>query len=102
MVSSKIKDLEAGIENKMEGRWKRLNHDLHNSLAFYAVFFLLLMGLTGPQWSFEWYREGLQKTLGTYKPGQEGAGGKRKESRSDSSIQKSITIAEYVKTGNSL
>ena len=26
------------------------------------------MGLTGPQWSFPWYREGLQKVLGTYKP----------------------------------
>jgi uncharacterized iron-regulated membrane protein len=26
------------------------------------------MGLTGPQWSFEWYRNGLQKALGTYKP----------------------------------
>jgi uncharacterized iron-regulated membrane protein len=26
------------------------------------------MGLTGPQWSFPWYREGLRKTLGTYQP----------------------------------
>src|SRR5690606_31114298 len=25
------------------------------------------MGITGPQWSFPWYREGLQKTLGTYR-----------------------------------
>jgi uncharacterized iron-regulated membrane protein len=25
------------------------------------------MGITGPQWSFDWYRTGLQKTLGTYK-----------------------------------
>ena len=53
---------------KWKAGWKRVNHDLHNSLAFYALFFLLLMGLTGPQWSFEWYRTGLQKTLGTYKP----------------------------------
>jgi uncharacterized iron-regulated membrane protein len=26
------------------------------------------MGITGPQWSFPWYREALQKTLGTHKP----------------------------------
>jgi uncharacterized iron-regulated membrane protein len=25
------------------------------------------MGVTGPQWSFDWYRTGLQKSLGTYK-----------------------------------
>jgi uncharacterized iron-regulated membrane protein len=44
------------------------------------VFFLLLMGLTGPQWSFEWYRNGLQKTLGTYK--EKEAPGKEKKSKS--------------------
>jgi uncharacterized iron-regulated membrane protein len=98
----KLKSWKQGLKIKWKAGWKRLNHDLHNSLAFYAVFFLLLMGLTGPQWSFEWYREGLQKTLGTYKPSQEGTGEKRKEARGDSSVQKSITIAEYLKTGDSL
>lgn len=64
----KIKNWKQGLTVKWKAGWKRVNHDLHNSLAFYALFFLLLMGLTGPQWSFEWYRTGLQKTLGTYKP----------------------------------
>ena len=64
----KIKNWRQGLSVKWKAGWKRVNHDLHNSLAFYALFFLLLMGLTGPQWSFEWYRTGLQKTLGTYKP----------------------------------
>jgi uncharacterized iron-regulated membrane protein len=63
----KIKTWRQGLTVKWKAGWKRVNHDLHNSLAFYALFFLLLMGLTGPQWSFEWYRTGLQKTLGTYK-----------------------------------
>lgn len=31
------------------------------------------MGVTGPQWSFPWYRTGLQKTLGTYKEAPEGS-----------------------------
>lgn len=64
----RLRSWRQGLRIKFNGNWKRLNHDLHNSLAFYALFFLLLMGLTGPQWSFPWYRDGLQKTLGTYKP----------------------------------
>jgi uncharacterized iron-regulated membrane protein len=64
----KIRNWKQGLGVKWKAGWKRVNHDLHNSLAFYALFFLLLMGLTGPQWSFDWYRTGLQKTLGTYKP----------------------------------
>lgn len=63
----KVRAWKQGLKIKWRAGWKRVNHDLHNTLAFYALFFLLLMGLTGPQWSFEWYRTGLQKTLGTYK-----------------------------------
>lgn len=64
----KVKYWRQGLKIKWKANWKRVNHDLHNTLAFYALFFLLLMGLTGPQWSFDWYRTGLQKTLGTYQP----------------------------------
>lgn len=64
----KVRAWRQGLKIKFSGNWKRINHDLHNTLAFYSLIFLLIMGLTGPQWSFEWYREGLQKTLGTYKP----------------------------------
>ncbi len=76
----KLRNWKQGLRIKWGAGWKRVNHDLHNSLAFYALFFLLLMGLTGPQWSFEWYRNGLQKTLGTYKPKE--APGKEKKSKS--------------------
>ncbi len=63
----RLKSWKQGLRIKWRAGWKRINHDLHNTLAFYSLIFLLLMGLTGPQWSFPWYREGLQKTLGTYK-----------------------------------
>ncbi len=66
-IPKRIKNWKQGLKLKLSGNWKRTNHDLHNTLAFYSVFFLLIMGLTGPQWSFEWYRTGLQKTLGTFK-----------------------------------
>ena len=62
----KVKNWRQGLKIKWKAGWRRINHDLHNSLAFYALVFLLLMGITGPQWSFEWYRDGLRKVLGTY------------------------------------
>lgn len=66
-IPQKVKSWRQGLKIKMSGNWKRTNHDLHNTLGFYSLFLLLLMGITGPQWSFTWYRTGLQKTLGTYK-----------------------------------
>lgn len=62
----KIKSWKQGLKIKWGGSWKRTNHDLHNTLAFYSIIILFLMGVTGPQWSFPWYRTALQKTLGTY------------------------------------
>lgn len=71
----KLKSWKQGLKLKLNGSWKRANHDLHNTLAFYSFFILLIMGLTGPQWSFPWYRTGLQKTLGTYKESPQRGGG---------------------------
>lgn len=45
------------------GKWKRLNHDLHNVLGFYSFLFLLIMSLTGLCWSFDWYKMGASKLL---------------------------------------
>ncbi len=124
----KIRTWRQGLTIKWSGNWKRINHDLHNTLAFYALFFLLLMGLTGPQWSFKWYREGLQKTLGVYKPEQkEGKPGSqatfkgkpdsKAEDRShtmgldkentakmktDISAPQRLSIAEYINTADKL
>ena len=70
----KVRAWKQGFKIRWNGNWKRTNHDLHNSLGLYACLFLLIMGLTGPQWSFEWYRTGLRKTLGTYKPEDEKGG----------------------------
>jgi uncharacterized iron-regulated membrane protein len=93
----KIKNWKQGLSVKWKASWKRVNHDLHNSLAFYALFFLLLMGLTGPQWSFEWYRAGLQKTLGTYKAKD---APKEKPLRSnipgDSTIVAGLSVTDYI------
>ena len=93
----KIRNWRQGLKVKWNAGWKRINHDLHNSLALYALIFLLLMGLTGPQWSFEWYRNGLQKTLGTYKPKD---APKEKAPKSKLSENKaalsSLSVADYI------
>ena len=45
----KIKSWRKGLKIKWGGSWKRINHDLHNSLGLYSCLFLLMMGITGPQ-----------------------------------------------------
>ena len=65
-VPNKVKSWKQGLKIKWSGNWKRVNHDLHNTLAFYSMILLFIMGATGPFWSYEWYREGWQKTWDTY------------------------------------
>ncbi|PZX55892.1 putative iron-regulated membrane protein [Algoriphagus ratkowskyi] len=65
-VPNKVKSWKQGLKIKWSGNWKRINHDLHNSLAFYSLIFLFIMSVTGPFWSYTWYREGWQKTWDTY------------------------------------
>jgi len=45
--------------------WKRFVYDSHASLGIYVVAFLLLMSLTGPVWSFRWYRSAATVVVGT-------------------------------------
>lgn len=92
----KLRAWKQGFKIKWSGNWKRINHDLHNSLGLYSCILLLLMGLTGPQWSFPWYREGLRKTLGTYQP--EGAPRPEapKSSLPATPINGTLSISDYM------
>lgn len=94
----KIKHIKQGLKIKTSGNFKRLNHDLHNVLGFYALPFLLIMSLTGPCWSFEWYRNGVSSALNTevFKG--------RKEKPVPSKVQENtnrIPISEALATANS-
>jgi uncharacterized iron-regulated membrane protein len=62
----KAKNWKQGLTVKWSGNWKRINHDLHNTLAFYSLIALFIMAVTGPFWSFGWYKTGWQKTWDTY------------------------------------
>ena len=88
-VPNKVKSWKQGLKVKWSANWKRINHDLHNTLAFYSLIFLFIMGATGPFWSYSWYREGWQKTWDIYQepvakseaPGGRGGEGKGGEGR---------------------
>jgi uncharacterized iron-regulated membrane protein len=49
------------LQVKWGSSWKRLNHDLHIVLGFYASVFLFIMALTGVGMSFDW----VGKTINT-------------------------------------
>ncbi|TCO10495.1 PepSY-associated TM helix domain-containing protein [Natronoflexus pectinivorans] len=57
-----------GLQAKFSGKWKRNNYVIHRSLGFYAAIFILIMSLTGPHWSFQWYRQGIYNVLGVEAP----------------------------------
>lgn len=70
------KNFKPGLKIKLSANWKRINHDLHNTLGFYACIFLVIMSLTGLFWSFEWYRDAGSEVLGTKVFGNRGGGPK--------------------------
>ncbi|WP_405267859.1 PepSY-associated TM helix domain-containing protein [Cellulophaga sp. Ld12] len=60
----KWKFWKQGFTLKTKANWKRVNYDIHNTFGFYALAPMLLMGLTGLLWSFQWYYDGLENVLG--------------------------------------
>ena len=60
----KWRNIKQGFKIKTKANWKRINHDLHNTLGFYACIFLVIMGITGLCWSFEGYKDGLGDLIG--------------------------------------
>lgn len=62
----KLRGWKNGLKIRWSGNWKRINHDIHNTLGLYTWVVLFLMAITGPFWSFDWYREGWQKSWGTH------------------------------------
>jgi uncharacterized iron-regulated membrane protein len=96
-VPQKVKTWKQGLKIKWSANWKRVNHDLHNTLAFYSLIILFFMAVTGPFWSYEWYKEGWQKTWDIYQAPQGGGGaggpasnnGARPEGRGGASAQRS-------------
>lgn len=67
-LPKKVRYWYYGLKMSWRGNWKVFSFNFHKTLGFYASFFILLMALTGPQWSFPWYRSGLYKVLNVPMP----------------------------------
>jgi uncharacterized iron-regulated membrane protein len=95
-LPKKAKNWKQGLTVKWSGNWKRINHDLHNTLAFYSILALFIMAVTGPYWSFGWYKTGWQKTWDTYQaPKEEKKEDKSKESSTaEQVVEDSTAIPE--------
>ena len=91
----KVKNWRQGLRVKWSGNWKRVNHDLHNTLAFYALGALFIMAVTGPFWSYQWYKTGWQKTFDTYQPPKEAQAGPGGPAVQEEVVQPEPVVAVY-------
>ncbi|NDK57211.1 PepSY-associated TM helix domain-containing protein [Pontibacter fetidus] len=61
----KMKALKQRLTLKLNGGWKRINHDLHIVVGFYTAIFLFVFAFTGLAWSFEWFNDAIYTVTGT-------------------------------------
>ncbi|SHI91336.1 PepSY-associated TM helix domain-containing protein [Pseudozobellia thermophila] len=88
------KHIKTGFKIKFSANWKRVNHDLHNTLGFYACIFLVVMSLTGLCWSFQWYRDAGSAVLGAKIFGNRGGGPKMESGLEEGA--KVLSVAEIL------
>ena len=93
-LPKKAKNWKQGLTVKWSGNWKRINHDLHNALAFYSFIALFIMAVTGPFWSFGWYKTAWQKTWDTYQA--------PKEEKKEDKSKESSTIEQVVEDSTAI
>lgn len=55
-------DRKRSFNIKWNGRWRRVNYDLHNVLGFYATSIALILSITGLSMVFDSVREGIYTT----------------------------------------
>jgi len=91
-VPQKTKNWKQGLKVKWNANWKRVNHDLHNTLAFYSLGALFIMAVTGPFWSYQWYKTGWQKTWDIYQAPKE----EKKETSQDQAKKEESSIEEQI------
>ncbi len=89
-VPKKAENWRQGLKVKWDANWKRVNHDLHNTLAFYSLGALFIMAVTGPFWSYQWYKTGWQKTWDIYQAPKE----EKKSSGVETSKKEEISTEE--------
>jgi len=56
-------DRKRSFSIKWNGRWRRVNYDLHNVLGFYATSIAIILAITGLSIAFEWVDNGIYKAV---------------------------------------
>src|ERR1700761_8072131 len=54
-------DRKRSFTIKWNGRWRRVNYDLHNVLGFYATGITIVLAITGLSIAFDWVTNGIYK-----------------------------------------
>jgi uncharacterized iron-regulated membrane protein len=82
-------DRKRSFTIKWNGRWRRVNYDLHNVLGFYATAIALILAITGLAIAFNWMDKGIYtvSNLGRSYPAE------HLVSKSDTSGMKKKTIS---------
>lgn len=95
-VPQKAKNWKQGLRVKWDANWKRVNHDLHNTLAFYPLGALFIMAVTGPFWSYQWYKTGWQKTWDIYQaPKEEKKGPTQEQTKKEEVSVEEVVLPTY-------
>lgn len=95
-VPQKAKNWKQGLRVKWDANWKRVNHDLHNTLAFYSLGALFIMAVTGPFWSYQWYKTGWQKTWDIYQaPKEEKKGPTQEQTKKEEVSVEEVVLPTY-------
>lgn len=63
-LPKKLKYLKQSLTVKLNARFQRINHDLHNVLGFYAMIFLMFIAITGIYVTYPWVKNALIVSLG--------------------------------------
>ncbi|MDO3626551.1 PepSY domain-containing protein [Mucilaginibacter sp. BT774] len=61
-------DRKRSFTIKWNGRWRRVNYDLHNVLGFYATSIAIILAITGLSIAFEWVQHGIYKAANLGNP----------------------------------
>lgn len=59
--------IKRSLTIKLNGRWRKVNYDLHSVLGIYAFLTLFIIAITGLSFSFDWVKKGIYNAgnLGT-------------------------------------
>lgn len=56
-------DRKRSFSIKWNGRWRRVNYDLHNVLGFYATSIAIILAITGLSIAFNWVNNGIYNAV---------------------------------------